>query len=249
MNYKVVIVSHDRVHTLQKKTLATLERYNIPKDKIYIFVAESEKETYESILQGYRICSGELGLHNQRNAVMRYFDADENLFCLDDDITGFFCCKDKKLVPIDDLDALIQYGFRTAIEEKCSLWSIYPVQNASWLKKTITVGLVFCYGCCFGLRNKKDIFIERQLKEDYERSLKFWKRDSSVLRINWVCPAQTYKKGRGGLHDYRTEARELKDCEELVALYPEAVRLKKGKKRVDLAFDRRLRHDFQRVFN
>lgn len=245
MEYKIVICSHDRVHTLKKKTLSTLESYNIPKDNIYIFVAESEEDKYREALEGYHICPGELGLDKQRNAVSRYFGEDECLFCLDDDITGFFCRKNNKLVPLGDLDTFVRYGFKTAKEEKCSLWSLYPVKNALWLKNTISVGLVFCYGCCFGLINKKDILIQGQLKEDYERSLKFWKRDGSVLRINWVCPSQSYKKGKGGLSEYRTEDRERAECEALVSQYPEAkIREKKG--RVDLRFDGQFRMDFTR---
>lgn len=236
MDYKIVICSHDRVQTLKKKTLATLERYEIPKEKIFIFVAESEEDKYREALDGYLICPGELGLHNQRNAVTRYFGPDDYLFCLDDDITGFYISDNKKLIPLDDLDALIQYGFKTAVEEKCSLWSLYPVKNGLWLKRSITVGLVFCYGCCFGLINKKDIQIVGQLKEDYERTLKFYKRDGQVLRINWVCPSQSYKKGKGGLSVYRTDDRERQECEALVSQYPEECRIKEKKGRVDLAF-------------
>jgi hypothetical protein len=236
MDYKVVICSHDRVQTLKKKTLATLERYGIPKDKIFIFVAESEEDTYRKALDGYLICPGELGLNHQRNAVTRYFGPDEHLFCLDDDITGFYWSIQKKLHPVENLDQLIRYGFKTAVERNCSLWSLYPVKNGLWLKTTITVGLVFCYGCCFGVINKKDIQIDGQLKEDCERTLKFFKRDGQVLRINWVCPSQSYKKGKGGLSSYRTDARERAECEALVAQYPEDCRIKEGKNRVDLAF-------------
>lgn len=236
MEYKIVVCSHDRIQTLKKKTLATLEKYHIPKEKIFIFVAEDEEDAYREALDGYTICPGEKGLNNQRNAVTRYFQPDEHLFCLDDDISGFYWSINKKLLPIENLDQLIRYGFKTAIEEKCSLWSLYPVKNALWLKTTITTGLVFCYGCCYGLINKKDVQIQGQLKEDYERTLKFYKRDGSVLRINWVCPSQSYKKGKGGLSSYRTEERERQECEALVAQYPEDCRIKEGKNRVDLAF-------------
>jgi hypothetical protein len=234
MDYKVVICSHDRVHTLKKKTLATLERYNIPKDKIFIFVAESEEDTYRKELDGYLICPGELGLNNQRNAVTRHFEPDDHLFCLDDDITGFYWSINKKLHPVENLDQLIRFGFKTAIEEKCSLWSLYPVKNALWLKTSITVGLVFCYGCCFGVINKKDIQIDGQLKEDYERTLKFFRRDGQVLRINWAAPSQSYKKGKGGLSLYRTDDRERAECQALIAQYPEYARIRERKGRVDL---------------
>lgn len=239
MDYKIVICSHDRIHTVKKKTLMVLDKYQIPKDKIFIFVAEDEEDAYREALVGYRICPGEKGLNNQRNAVTRYFEQDDHLFCLDDDITGFYCSSNKKLIPLDNLDQFIRYGFKTAVQEHCSLWSLYPVKNALWLKNTITTGLVFCYGCCFGLINKKDVLIEGQLKEDYERTLKFYKRDGSVLRLNYVAPAQSYKKGKGGLSSYRTDERERKECEALVLQYPDLCRIKEGKERVDLAFNKK----------
>ena len=40
MDYKFVIPSHNRVDIIKEKTLSTLERYSIPKNLIYIFVAE-----------------------------------------------------------------------------------------------------------------------------------------------------------------------------------------------------------------
>lgn len=246
MDYKIVICSHDRVDTLKKKTLATLERYGIPKEKIFIFVAESEEDTYRQKLDGYLIYPGELGLQNQRNAVSRYFESDEHLFCLDDDITGFYTSVNKKLVPLENLDQLIRYGFKTALEEECNLWSLYPVKNALWLKSSISVGLVFCYGCCYGVINKKDILIEGQLKEDYERTLKFYQKDKSVLRINSVCPSQSYKKGKGGLSSYRTEQREKAECEALVAQYPELCKIREKKGRVDLVFPKHLSQTFAR---
>lgn len=241
MDYKIVICSHNRITTLKKKTLATLERYNIPKDKIFIFVAEDEEDDYRKALDGYLICPGEKGLQNQRNAVTRYFGPDEHLFCLDDDISGFFASDNKKLIPLENLDALIRFGFKKAVQEKASLWSIYPVKNGLWLKNTISRGLVFCYGCCFGVINKKDVLIQGQLKEDYERTLKFFKRDGKVLRLNWVAPGQSYRKGKGGLSEYRTSERELQECNALIAQYPNEVKIKEGKGRIDLVFLKRLR--------
>jgi len=234
MDYKVVIVSHDRIHSLKKKTLSTLDRYGIPKDKIYIFVAEDEEDKYREALEGYKICPGEKGLERQRNAVTRYFEPDEHLLCLDDDITGFFTSENKKCVPLADLDAFVKYAFGMAVKEGVSLWGFYPVKNALWLKNSIQKGLVFCYGCAYGLINKKDIQIDYALKEDFERTIKFYLRDGKVLRFNWVCPAQTYLKGKGGLSSFRTYQKEEEACDRLIALYPFLCKKRTKKDRVDV---------------
>jgi len=235
MDYKIVVCSHDRVHTLKKKTLATLEMYQIPKNKIHIFVAEDEEDTYRQALSDeYLICPGEKGLAQQRNAVSRYFASDEHLFCMDDDISGFFCSENKKIVPLDNLDSFIRLGFQKAREAGASLWGLYPVKNALWLKNTIQKGLVFCYGCSFGLINKKDVQITLALKEDVERTLKFFERDGKVLRLNWVAPGQSYRKGKGGLSSLRTLDREEAECNTIVAQWPTLAKKVVKKERFDI---------------
>ncbi len=235
MDYKIVVCSHDRVHTLKKKTLATLEMYQIPKNKIHIFVAEDEEDTYRQALSDeYLICPGEKGLAQQRNAVTRYFASDEHLFCMDDDISGFFCSENKKIVPLDNLDSFIRLGFQKAQEAGASLWGLYPVKNALWLKNTIQKGLVFCYGCSFGLINKKDVQITLALKEDVERTLKFYERDGKVLRLNWVAPGQSYRKGKGGLSSLRTLDREEAECNTIVTQWPTLAKKVVKKERFDI---------------
>lgn len=240
MEYTIVICSHKRISTLTKKTLATLSRYSIPKESIYIFVAPEELPEYSLAFPEYHVVQGALGLANQRNAVAEYFEAGTPLFCLDDDITGFFTTEDgKTLLPLDDLDAFIRQGFHLTLDRGFSLWSLYPVKNAAWLKQTVSVGLVFCYGCCFGLLNCKDLWIESHLKEDYERSLKLYLRDGGVLRLNWVAPGQSYLKGTGGLSDFRTREREEEACDRLVFHYPTLVKKRIKRQRVDVQFPRR----------
>ena len=240
MDYKVVICSHNRIGALKKKTLGMLERYGIPKNKIFLFVAPEEIDAYERAFPEYTICLGQLGLENQRNCVTQYFPPDDCLLCLDDDVTGFWTVVNQTLEEVDNLDSFVRYAFQKAWEEKVSLWGFYPVKNKKWLKDTVTKGLLFCYGCAYGLINKKDVVIERALKEDFERSLKFYLRDGAVLRFNWVCPTQSYRKGKGGLSDFRTDEREKVACERLLTLYPTLCSKKKAEGRVEIMFKRNL---------
>ena len=53
-DYVIAIPSYKRVETLEKKTLTLLQKYKIPSDKIYIFVAdEKEKKEYTEGLSKY----------------------------------------------------------------------------------------------------------------------------------------------------------------------------------------------------
>lgn len=249
MDYKIVICSHKRIEILQKKTLQTLQKYNIPKDKIFIFVAADELIAYQQAFPTYQIRQGALGLAANRNAASQYFLSDEYLFWLDDDIKGFYHNQNGKTRQISDLDSVIRQGFELANKHTASLWGLYPVCQARWMSDTISVGLVFCYGCAHGTINKKDIVIEKDLKEDYERCLKYYARDNVVIRLNWVAPYQSYRKGSGGLSEVRTLAKEKEECLALLQAYPDKVKVKfkPDGTRYDLLFYRPLCHKENRV--
>ena len=220
MDYKVVICSYKRQESILKKSLFVLEYYGIPKDRIYIFVSADEVEIYRKALPDYRICLGALGLSANRNAVKDFFGDGDLLFFMDDDIKGYLeYAEDGSKQKLEDLDGFIKRGFQEAISHGASLWGLYPVANNKWLKKTISEGLVFCYGCTFGLINRKDVCIDLNYKEDFERCLKFYLRDKIVIRLNWVAPIQTYCKGTGGLNETRTLDKEREECRKLKELY------------------------------
>lgn len=242
MDYKIIICSHNRAPILKQKTLQVLSDNKIPKEKIYIFVAADEVATYTSVLPEYQIRVGALGLAENRNAVTAYFPSDDYLFLLDDDIRGFKIVSQGKLVASDKLDDFIRQGFTECASRGYSLWGMYPVANAKWLKDTISDGLVFCYGCAYGLINKKDIQIENSFKEDYERCIKFYLRDGGMVRLNWMAPVQSYCKGAGGLNQIRTLEKERAACEALQQKYPHLVKIKQSKKadKVDVLFPRGL---------
>ena len=234
MDYKIVIPSHKRLALLKKKTLATLDLYGIPHDKIYIFVAEDEYEEYKSSLLSYHVEKGAIGLAAQRNCITAFFPEGEKLFCMDDDIRRFLEYSEnnnRHEQQLEDLDSFIKKGFEEATRLNVSLWGLYPVANGRWMKKSVSKGLFFCYGCCYGLINRKDIQISLALKEDYERSLRFYLRDKGVVRCHWVAPVQSYTKQKGGLHDVRTQEKEKEECEQIKAWFPDlcSYKLVRGK--------------------
>lgn len=223
------------------KTLATLTRHGIPSDKIFVFVAPEEMAEYQTALPGVQIRSGALGLAQNRNAVSASFPEGSALVWMDDDVKGFVTKRpDNRLLPVEDLDAFFKEGFRRSQEAGASLWGLYPVANGKWLKNSVSEGLVFCYGCAFGLWNRKDILIEQNYKEDVERSLKFYERDGKVIRLNWVAPVQSYLKGKGGLNETRSYDKEVSECMKIQSKFPTLVSVRHKKDRVDLVFPRKL---------
>ena len=70
-SYVIAIPSYKRQETLKKRTLALLQHYKIPSNKIYIFVATpEEKKLYQEHLDSntYReLVVGKPGIQNIRN--------------------------------------------------------------------------------------------------------------------------------------------------------------------------------------
>ena len=50
MDYRIVIPSKGRFNTICDKTIAMLLEYNIPMNKVYVFVVEEEEEAYKNKL-------------------------------------------------------------------------------------------------------------------------------------------------------------------------------------------------------
>ena len=90
MDRVYVIPSYDRPLELKLKTLSTLKRHGIDKDKIFVFVANNEEyKRYEEKLDPgtYKeIKVGELGIRNQRKYISQFFEEGIHIISMDDDI-------------------------------------------------------------------------------------------------------------------------------------------------------------------
>ena len=74
-DYVIAIPSYKRAHILKEKTLDLLKRQKIPKQKIYIFVAnKKEHDEYKKVLPPYyhKIIIGKVGMKNIRNFISGY---------------------------------------------------------------------------------------------------------------------------------------------------------------------------------
>ena len=93
MDYSIVIPSYKRPEGCRDKTLAVLHKYKIPKDKIFVVVADKEqKDIYESVLDSKtygKILVGVPGLAKVRNWIFEHFPKGSKLVSCDDDISGF----------------------------------------------------------------------------------------------------------------------------------------------------------------
>jgi hypothetical protein len=233
-DYAIAIPSYNRVDGIQKKTLSTLKHYKIEPSRIYIFVNtdEQKKEYEEKIpkdMYGKIIASKQpKGIMNVRNFVSDYFPMNKHYISMDDDVLGFKEVRGEKLVDIKDLRALIKKGFDLCKEHNYTLWGLYPVANAFYMKSKdeYTTDLRFIVGGFVGIINKRRR-VHLNYKDDYERSLEAYKKDGGVIRFNHIAVKHSVysKQGGVGLDQKERLDKSKADANWLMKKYPGLVRL------------------------
>lgn len=237
----VVIPSYKRAETIQQKTLAMLKRYSIPREKIYIFVADTSqydeyKQAVPKQLYGHLIV-GKPGLVAVRNTIAKYFAKGTPIVEFDDDVLKLVEYSPKARrheKELEDLKAVFLRGFQECQAAKCRLWGVYPIPNGFFMKPTVTTDLKFCIGSFWGCLNAgSEIQIEygKGEKEDYQRTLHYFMADGAVVRLNYVAPKTSYYKEAGGLQAYgdRLETEE-KVVEAMMRKWPSWIRRNPARK-------------------
>jgi hypothetical protein len=237
MEYKIAIPSYKRAETLRDKTLVLLQKYNIPPELIYIFVAdEEEKATYEKILPKYykEIIVGAVGMRAIRNFIQNYFTEGEYIVNIDDDIQALENrMNDKKCEELKDLNALISDGFELCEKHGCSLWGTYPLVNAMFMHNDISFSLKYIIGAFWGVINThdKNTYVTLDDKEDFERSIKFYIKDGAVVRFNGTGVLSAYYTEPGGMQVERDEQRVRRSGLQLLLRYPMFCAVNKARKK------------------
>ena len=232
------IPSYKRPEGLYKKTLTVLKDYNIPSKDITIFLhSNEEKKSYEEVIP--KEFYGKIVVHNLpkgigkiRNFIMDYYPLNAEYVSLDDDVTGFLENVNGKLKPIKSFKNLVTKAFKICKEKKYTLWGLYPVCNAFFMKgEPITYDLRFIVGGCMGLVNKRR-HVSLDMKEDYELTLMSYEADGGVLRFNNICVKHNTNSKSGGIEKRQEErlAEYNKASEYLINKYPEYVILNKKRK-------------------
>jgi len=239
MGWVIAIPSYNRVETLQKKTLALLKEYGIPKSKIYVFVAnEEQKALYEAGVGGDvgHIIVGIKGLTQVRNFIFDYFPKGQQIVSFDDDVRGFIEYDvtkkrhEKKLV---DLAGMFDRGFSECKKAGGRFWGVYPSANGFFMKPTVTTDLRFIIGSFWGCLNPgKDIYVDIGIgeKEDYQRTIQFWEADHIIVRLNFVAVQTSTYGTPGGLQEGNRLARERKTVKAMIKRWPQYIKMNPRRK-------------------
>lgn len=236
MDYQVAIPSYKRPQIVRDASVATLERFGVPRDNITVFVAnDSERIEYEAALPGYNIVTAELGKVNAQRFYHRYYDQGTPLLNLDDDVYDIKqASPEKKLVPYGGTVAdIADLGFRLCRDNAAQLWGINPVNNAFFMGQHATVGLRLICGNFYG-NYAGDVAItgaDRPVAvssgDDWETTIRSFIRNGAVVRLEWLTPITKYFAAGGidaevkekGIPDRQVEnTRELRA---IVERYPD----------------------------
>jgi len=239
VSWTVVIPSYNRVDTLKAKTLAVLQKYKIPKERIHVIVAdESQAELYKAGGVGDmvgKIIVGVKGLAEVRNWIFRHYPVGTPLVCFDDDVRGIIEYDSKARRherPLRDLVGVFERGFTECRASKARLWGVYPSANGFFMKPTVTTDLRFIIGSfwgCFNPGREIEITLGSE-KEDYQRTLLFWEADGAIVRLNFVSPKTAYYKEPGGLQEGDRVGNQRKTVKKMLKKWPTLLAERFGRK-------------------
>ena len=219
----VCIPSYRRSEVLTYNTLAYLISQNYPPMKIFIFVADYEEagRYYQQLPdRSYnRIIVGVRGLAEQRKFIAQYVPDGAIFVQMDDDVKGL-----KILNPNETFLDIVRMGAAMLENEKLGLFGVMPNDDGRKLSPKTTAHLTHILGSFFICRNRRDLVPAFSDKEDFERSIMYYKAYGKVLRYQGAGVITKYRGTEGGLQQPGRDERDREHIRYLIEKYPEYVK-------------------------
>lgn len=247
MDYRIAIKTHRRPGLVHRYTLRTLEEGNVDLDRVTLFADADQESDYRAAGWTGGYCGMvEPGIRAVSNCIAAYYPEGAAVVHMDDDVERIErVAEDQRgFVPVWDVDEFFRYAFERL--DGLSLWGVYPARNRGWMLKAPeeTRDLKFIWDGLYGFLSRPsatDLFIQvAVLKNDFERSIRYYRRDGGVLRLNRFHGKTRYypAEGSGGAADLKNRDRlHVQDARSLASAFPEHchTRRKKGFGGLDLA--------------
>ena len=230
MNMTIDIPSYQRYEQVKTKTLALLERHNIPEDMVTIWVADKEEEAkYKESLEGHRYNNIKVGVPKigaQRNFITDYYPEGRWCVMADDDIEDVKeRVSEQELKSVDDLQATLRMMFEETSRRGAQTWGLYPVCNPFFMKNRINEKLCYIIACFTGLIIDHDPELKRTLEhaEDNEFSVRSFVKYGKLCRFeNYTMKTKFF--GKGGLEEYRAQEGTEWSVKKLAEMFPDYVK-------------------------
>jgi hypothetical protein len=225
MSWHICIPSYKRPAVLARKTLKTLLEGKVPPERITVYVAdEAEEIEYRaSVPSSIRIVVGVLGLANQRKFIQSQWPVDTRLVFFDDDITAIKQKVGTGLGTVLDIPKLIDEAFAEMEKAGANIWGVYPACNGLFLSNTVATKLCYIIGALYGIKNTEGAELKYgDNQEDKERTLRYWKRDGVVCRLNSFS-IRTQFYAPGGMDTPTRKAETKIATQQLVEEFPDLI--------------------------
>ena len=227
MSYVVCIPSYKRAQLCNEKTLSTLKKMKIPKERIYVYVADKEEEKlYKTTLDKslyHKLVVGKKGLVPQRQFISEQWPEGKNIVFFDDDVQSIdLTMSEFKNKSLNDF---FNHAFSECKKQKSFIWGVYPVFNPFFRKgrSEITTAQNYIVGAFYGIINRprlKSIQLtltkENGQKEDVERTIKYFIEDGIVLRFNKIGFVTKYYGKEGGLGTFEARLKPMLEASKLL---------------------------------
>jgi len=212
----IAIPSYDRYNI---KTLDYLEKENVDKSFITIFVVDTEYDIYKKNYPEYNIIIGELGICNQRNFITNYYNDGDLVICMDDDIKSIIHLQDKPfLIWINECLTYMK-------DKNIGLLGVTSSTNIFWKKQSTApdfqIKNFLCVGVFHIYKVIKSIQISFPFLEDYHRSCLYIKLYGGIIKYNPVVLQTTYWSKGGCKSNGRNEEIYVKSVNDLLNKYPD----------------------------
>lgn len=232
-DYVVAVPSYQRAATLATKTLPLLTSRGIDPARITVFVADNiERAMYSATvprnLYGDLIVSAP-GLGNSRNFINDYYPPGTSVLCADDDLTDVLWATGSRsgrpagLEPVPDIAALATECFAQMQARRLTLWGVYPVANAYFMRHALTTDLRYIVGCFYGTVTSRgpQNYVTLEDKEDFERTILHYLHAGGVLRRSDITVKTRYYDEPGGMQVTRTRGRIEASARDLTRRFPD----------------------------
>jgi hypothetical protein len=134
--------------------------------------------------------------------------------------------------PVKNLVNVFERGFKECKLAGARLWGVYPSANGFFMKPTVSTDLRFIIGSfwgCFNPGNEVHLSLGSE-KEDYQRTLEFWKLDGVIVRLNFISPKTAYYKEPGGMQEGDRIGKQRKTVKAMIKRWPQYIKMNPRRK-------------------
>ena len=203
--FEIAIPSYNRSKILSIKTLKLLDEFEVPHNRIRIFVRDEEQlEKYlEHCGSDYSYeLTGQSGILATRNYLQVYYhekSSFDGVLFIDDDITKFTEMGEPITTPFLEL---MESFFVETNKLNARLWAVSALNNPFFMSDKVSTNLKYCIGAFKGIvlkRNKDTILCDIGHFEDFQFTCEYFIEDGVVVRFNKYGIETKYFELQGGI--------------------------------------------------